>query len=665
MKSILMALCGAGVMFIFGAYHPAPGSVPVLSGIKPDTVFPGQIVLVEGTNLQNARVVWDETDNVFLQSQTVTNYFQIPHDAPLGLHNVKLTNADGSSEGSMQICVLPLKVSWPAPRIEDIGIDSTQLHDDNTADFYLTVSAANIDPNAQVLVNSVVCPSTFYSAIASGFFSTASHRPESYGYPVFHYGMLLVYLPNQNFEQTLTVRVVNADGAFGERQYDIPSRANLDSDGDGLLDDWEINGYPVPDGNGRLISLASMGCNPHRKDVLVQVDWMRSAAPNPDIWPQIDSIFAAAPVLNPDGSQGLNIHIDHGQDVQGDGPFREGGKVLKDFATIDFCSYPNLPNHAVFKDLKEANLAPARTDLFHYCIFGNGRPDGSTGRAEIWGDDFMVTFAATDPDDWANPNAQIGTFVHELGHNLGLFHGGKDRNLEDFHERFKWNQLSSMNYRYQLSGVPIDRAIASSPVTHTYSEGMDTTIDESRVNSKAMATAMRVKPKFPPLTILGMNINAGPVLNGAIENWNPDEKDATDVFINYDEWGSLKLNFRDVHSGRTWVPCSDTDTTVACNKVTLYLSDDRANSCSGFRIRLDGSASIDGGLCAPPRNCGVTFPCVPPGDYLASAVSLCDSNRFYWTNSGTVSNPNDTTDALRLHFEADSVISVRDSLRIL
>jgi hypothetical protein len=276
----------------------------------------------------------------------------------------------------------------------------------------------------------------------------------------------------------------------------------------------------------------------------------------------------------------------------------------------------------------------------------------------------MVTFAGTDPDDWTNPNAQIGTFIHELGHNLGLYHGGWDRNVDDYHERFKWNQLSSMNYRYQLSGVPIDPEDLSRGFTHTYSEGIDTTITESQLNAHAMGVDMRLKRPAPSWSAKGMNINAGPVINGVIENWNPDEKDATDVFTNYDEWGSVKLDFHPIHSGRATAPCSNWDTTAACNKVTMYVTDTRKPGCGAFRLRLDGSASEDGGLCAPPAQCGISFPCVPPGDYRASALSLCDSSRFYWTTSDTAKIPNDTTNAGIVHFDPDSVKSVTINLFI-
>ena len=43
--------------------------------------------------------------------------------------------------------------------------------------------------------------------------------------------------------------------------------------------------------------------------------------------------------------------------------------------------------------------------------------------------------------------AQAGTLMHELGHNLGLRHGGDD------HVKYKPNYLSVMNYAFQLTGL--------------------------------------------------------------------------------------------------------------------------------------------------------------------------------------------------------------------
>jgi hypothetical protein len=47
---------------------------------------------------------------------------------------------------------------------------------------------------------------------------------------------------------------------------------------------------------------------------------------------------------------------------------------------------------------------------------------------------------------------QAGTFMHELGHNLGLRHGGDD------HSQWKPNYLSVMNYLFQTRGLIINNA---------------------------------------------------------------------------------------------------------------------------------------------------------------------------------------------------------------
>jgi hypothetical protein len=52
------------------------------------------------------------------------------------------------------------------------------------------------------------------------------------------------------------------------------------------------------------------------------------------------------------------------------------------------------------------------------------------------------------PTPGGTPDQQVGTFIHELGHNLGLTHGGSE------HTGFKPNHLSVMNYSFQTRGVP-------------------------------------------------------------------------------------------------------------------------------------------------------------------------------------------------------------------
>jgi hypothetical protein len=81
--------------------------------------------------------------------------------------------------------------------------------------------------------------------------------------------------------------------------------------------------------------------------------------------------------------------------------------------------------------------------VYRYCIFADTHSDPtSSGLAELPGNDFMVTLGG-----WSLPGGtsdqQAGTFMHELGHNLGLKHGGGDSIL------LKANYHSVMNYLWQ------------------------------------------------------------------------------------------------------------------------------------------------------------------------------------------------------------------------
>ena len=76
------------------------------------------------------------------------------------------------------------------------------------------------------------------------------------------------------------------------------------------------------------------------------------------------------------------------------------------------------------------------------------RDDDSSGYSfEVPGSDFVVTLGGWNDGNGGTDGEKIGTFAHELGHNLGLMHGGSDET------NFKPNHLSIMNYFFQTDGV--------------------------------------------------------------------------------------------------------------------------------------------------------------------------------------------------------------------
>ncbi|MCC6460203.1 MAG: hypothetical protein IT260_07015 [Saprospiraceae bacterium] len=496
--------------------------------LYPATGFPRQIVLLDADPLQQAQLLWDAglaTEQAVEQALATARYFQIPAKARPGPHPLRLRSAAGQLSPSVDVVVQALSGAWPPPRIEETTIFSFQENADGSAEVLLLLSVANVDARATVSVDGQSRPAVLYTAIAGDYFNT--HRAATYAYPVYHYGGLLVRLTQQKPGSTLHIAVENTDQARDTGTFTLPaSAAALDSDNDGLPDQWEIQGCPLP--GGGTLDLAALGCHPKRKDILVEVDWTAAGQPLPDIWTAIEAVFRQAPVLNPDGSAGIQIHIDRGQG----GQFTQGGQTLPPHTTIDFGPGTG-QGYVDFFACKNRYFDPARLPVFHYCIFGNARPNGASGRGEIRGNDCLVTLANFPEKN--SRTAQIGTFLHELGHNLGLRHGGIDNAAADANETFKPNQFSAMNYRYQFSGIAAETADTTRPAiaVHSYSSGMRNSIQEKKLNEHAGIGDQK------PIDFNGN----GRLDNPASANTNADT-DQTDIHFDYNEWGALHLNFR-------------------------------------------------------------------------------------------------------------------------
>ncbi|MBI3365981.1 MAG: hypothetical protein HY033_13890, partial [Ignavibacteriae bacterium] len=139
-------------------------------------------------------------------------------------------------------------------------------------------------------------------------------------------------------------------------------------------------------------------------------------------------------------------------------------------------------------DLEAANRNHAEGSGWHYAIFGhsysiNGSSTGSSGISELPGDEFLVSLGQGFNGPSGTPWDRAATFMHELGHNLGLHHSGnQDENVVG---QYKPNYASIMCYRYQLIGVK-NGMQCQSIVTGTpplknldYSHGTLAQLDES------------------------------------------------------------------------------------------------------------------------------------------------------------------------------------------
>jgi hypothetical protein len=238
---------------------------------------------------------------------------------------------------------------------------------------------------------------------------------------------------------------------------------NADTDGDGLRDGIEVMG--TLDG----LDLRALGVNPLRKDLLVEYDWFddssdcgaHSHAPTEAALARIKAVYAEAPLLNPDGSTGIHLIQDAGQ-------FGGGNKIEGGSATL-----PGTFD-SQWSAIKAQNFDPKRAGVFHYVLLAhryNGDTNNSSGFAEVVGDDALVTLQCLSTED-----NLVRTVVHELGHNLGLHHGG----FEACNSKPNYNSL--MNYRYQFAGLDQSCDAFGDNDGDGYSAGDRLDIDEAAID---------------------------------------------------------------------------------------------------------------------------------------------------------------------------------------
>ncbi|QSQ23648.1 hypothetical protein JY651_01285 [Pyxidicoccus parkwayensis] len=232
-----------------------------------------------------------------------------------------------------------------------------------------------------------------------------------------------------------------------------------DTDGDRISDFAELYGYGGVD-------LRYYGANPLKKDVFVEVDYYANRKPSQSAIDKVVAAFANAPVSNPDGTTGIALH------------------VVLDSQIEDVDANPNLSSNWTDFDVIKAKYFPARrAPFFHYALFANTLNSGtSTGLSRgLPGHDFMVTLGA-----WPTPGGtelqQAGALMHQLGHNLGLQHGGNEST------NYKPNYLSVMNDTYQVIGLRVD--------------GVDGTLDYSRLRIASVNEGSLSEPNaFAPLLL--------------------------------------------------------------------------------------------------------------------------------------------------------------------
>jgi hypothetical protein len=289
-----------------------------------------------------------------------------------------------------------------------------------------------------------------------------------------------------------------------------------DTDDDSIQDGDEVLG--TLDG----LDLPGLGVSPLIKTILVEYDWFDDSGHSHRPTAQMmDSLIAAF------DREGIQLINDYGQSSA---PF-DGGNLISD-ADGDVDGFGS-----EWAAYKAANFASNRNGYFHYAMHPHSyNSGGSSGLAEVGGDDLINATLG-----WSDDYQQVsGTIMHELGHNLGLRHGGNEA------QNYKPNYNSVMNYQYQFSGVDTNCTIPGNGLLN-YSNGTRPSLDEDNLSEAD-----------------GICEDTAPVNALLGTDWNYDG-DMDDTFVN-SSWGNIDMR---------WSDDGDSDDAwggTACNDVGLWCS---------------------------------------------------------------------------------------------
>jgi hypothetical protein len=420
-----------------------------------------------------------------------------------------------------------------------------------------------------------------------------------------------VYLPNGNPATTLGRKYAynNSNSAADWLHFPkaTPGGHNgtgaapgTDTDGDGLTDDyetyesltdplladtdgdWFTDGQEVLDSGVSGINIRELGANPLVRDIFVELDYMANPAGLADGQTDttqspytlrfrkeaLDLVRDAFANYVPDGNDlnqyPLQIHLDVGDLYDNQPGINPANYDLGGGNAVPFnrCLYlgtdgtHTAANCANVYQLKQDHFDSARRNVFHYFVVGwSQRPDGgadSSGLAELFGNDGLITVGS-----WVyGPgleqfivNIQAATLLHELGHNLGLKHGGDDD------QNYKPNYVSSMNYEYQIVGLDHDDdgdvyACEMGYGACVYDNNYFTTafkLGYSRGGRAELDETNLAEPAGWASVAIDFNGNGDKTDTGFSWNVQPSHYNTsnTNVLHDFDDWNALFLTFQD------------------------------------------------------------------------------------------------------------------------
>jgi len=326
-----------------------------------------------------------------------------------------------------------------------------------------------------------------------------------------------------------------------------------DTDGDGLPDSWERKGIDYnKDGT---IDLVLPGADWKHKDLFVEIDYMTGHDFDYTAKEMVVKAFRNAPVKNPDGVTGINLHVEIDEQI----PHQTPLKIWDDYDAIK-------TNHFGFPDERNnpnsAAILCAKKLAYRYCLFIHDQAefdsDSDTWNRKTYSgicewpgpaNDFAVSLGSF-TNGKGSIEEQAGSFMHELGHALALDHGGGDE------INCKPNYLSVMSYSFQFPDAnplrPLDYSRAQLPDLNeanlTEKDGIGAEVTgEMLFTVFSNATNRTVfSAGFLPIDWNGNDRSVDRDVRANINNfpqWGA-ESPGDEILHGYDDWSHLNYSFQ-------------------------------------------------------------------------------------------------------------------------
>ncbi|EMA02060.1 hypothetical protein C437_16621 [Haloarcula vallismortis ATCC 29715] len=237
------------------------------------------------------------------------------------------------------------------------------------------------------------------------------------------------------------VNTASGGGADTPNTQQVQADSNAtDTDGDGLSDslersvydtdptDTDTDGDGYPDGMEVRCEQALPDADPLRTDIYVEVDSTEATTLSDPVQTSIAETFEKAPVSNPDGSTGIDIHLVTDEtNLSANGTVYSKSRAGAGNDIYDF----------------RANHSEHRSDGYYYVLL--------TDDVAYNGDDYFVgagrpEIAAMERFDSTKITASL--FMHEFGHAMGL-DAHQDGIDEERYSRTEYDSVMNYNGLYR------------------------------------------------------------------------------------------------------------------------------------------------------------------------------------------------------------------------